>query len=138
MTATAEAQNRVGKVERVFRALAEKVGMLPGQLLEQLLEEGVTQVQLADQIGCTRQAVGVLAARHDRVFPGAKVDLDDLVRRVSAAKNFQAYVNLFWGEMTQAEMAEQLGISLSTMKRRCKEIKKPSHIKRGRPITNSQ
>lgn len=138
MTSTIAAQPRVGKVERIFRALAEKVGMLPVQLLEQLLEEGVTQVQLADQIGCTRQAVGVLAARHDRVFPGAKVDLDDLVRRVSDTHDFQTYVDTFWGEMTQAEMAEQLGISLSTMKRRCKEINKPSHIKRGRPIGKSK
>lgn len=138
MTSTVSVQPRVGKVERIFCALAEKVGMLPAQLLEQLLDEGVTQVQLAEQIGCTRQAVGVLAARHNRVFPGAKVDLDDLVRQVSDADGFQDYIDTYWGEMTQAEMSDQLGISLSTMKRRCKEIKKPSRIKRGRPIGKTE
>lgn len=133
MTNTEAPAKRVGKVERTFGALADKVNMEPAALLEQLLEEGVTQVQLAEQIGCTRQAVGVLAARHGLEFPGAKVDLDDVVSQVSTATNFQEYIDMFWGDMTQAEMAEQLGISLSTMKRRCKEIKKPTHIKRGRP-----
>jgi DNA-binding XRE family transcriptional regulator len=112
--------------------------MEPAALLEQLLEEGVTQVQLANQIGCTRQAVGVLAARHGFEFPGAKVDLDDVVRQVSGHDSFQSYIDTFWGDMTQAEMAEQLGISLSTMKRRCKEISKPAHIKRGRPVGKSK
>ena len=135
MTQATQTVTRVGKVERIFRELADKVGMEPAALLEQLLEEGVTQVQLANRIGCTRQAVGVLAARHGLEFPGARVDLDDVVSQVSSAETFQDYVDTFWGDMTQAEMAEQLGISLSTMKRRCKEINKPAHIKRGRPIS---
>lgn len=133
-TTTVASPYRTGKVERIFCALAEKLDLKPSGLLEQLLEEGVTQVQLAQQIGCTRQAVGVLAARLGYVFPGAKVDLDDVVQQVSTCQNFQEYIDTFWGDMTQAEMSDQLGISLSTMKRRCKAATKPTHIKRGRPV----
>lgn len=137
MTSTSKGRPRIGKVERIFCSLARKVEMSPAQLIEQLLDEGVTQSQLAAQIGCTRQAVGVLASRHGRVFPGARVNLDDIARQVSGSKDFQGYIDVFWGDMTQAEMADQLGISLSTMKRRCKEINKPLRIKRGRPIAKT-
>lgn len=115
---------RLGKVERKFREFAENIEKDPGELLVQLLEEGVTQTQLAEQMGCTRQAVGVLAKRYGLEFPGAKLDLDDVARQVSGAKDFKDYVKKFWGELTQKQMAEQLGTSLSTIKRRIKALNK--------------
>ncbi len=121
-TPTNPAVFRLGKVERKFRAFAEELNMEPGPLLEKLLGEGVTQTQLAEQIGCTRQAVGVLAGRYGLEFPGAKLDLDEESRRVSGATNFADYVKKFWGELTQKQMATQLGASLSTIKRRIKAL----------------
>lgn len=123
---------RIGKVERKFRAMADAIDMSPGDMLIQLMEEGVTQVQLAEHLECTRQAVAILATRYGLEFPGAKVDIDDVARQVSGASDFQDYIDKFWGELTQTEMADQLGVSLSTLKRRCKEANRPSHVKRGR------
>jgi DNA-binding XRE family transcriptional regulator len=113
---------RLGKVERKFRSFAEEQDTEPGALLVKLLNEGVTQTQLAETIGCTRQAVGVLAGRYGLEFPGAKLDLDVEAKRVSGCRNFKSYVKKFWGELTQKQMAEQLGASLSTIKRRIKDL----------------
>lgn len=114
--------HRLGKVERRFREFAEAAEMEPGALLEKLLEEGVTQTDLARSLECTRQAVGVLASRYGLEFPGAKLDLDEMVQRTTNAKDFAEYVGLFWGELTQQQMADQLDASLSTIKRRIKML----------------
>ena len=114
---------RLGKVERRFQEFAETAEMKPGQLLEKLLGEGVTQTQLASELSCTRQAVGVLASRYGLEFPGAKLDLDEAAKASSGAKNFKDYVKKFWGDLTQKQMADQLGASLSTIKRRIKDLK---------------
>lgn len=121
-TPTNPAVYRLGKVEKKFQEYAESAGYEPGPLLEKLLEEGVTQTQLAEVLKCTRQAVGVLASRYGLEFPGAKLDLDEEAHRVSGAKDFKDYVKKFWGELTQKQMSEQLGASLSTIKRRIKAL----------------
>ena len=116
------AVHRLGKVERRLREFADELDMEPGELLVQLLEEEVTQTALAEKLECTRQAVGVLAKRYGLEFPGAELDLDETARQVSSASDFEDYVNRYWGQMTQAQMAEQLGASLSTIKRRIKKL----------------
>ena len=116
------AVHRCGKVERRLREFAEELEMEPGELLVQLLDEEVTQTALAEKLECTRQAVGVLAKRYGLEFPGAELDLDEIARQVSDASDFEDYVNRYWGAMTQVQMAEQLGASLSTIKRRIKKL----------------
>jgi DNA-directed RNA polymerase specialized sigma24 family protein len=109
----------MGKVERAWRARAYKLGRDPRELLESMIVEGVTQTQIAEQLNCTRQAVAVMASRHGLEFPGARLDVD-AAAEVHGCKSFEDYMDQFWGELTQEQMAEQLEVSLSTLKRRIK------------------
>jgi len=115
---------RLGKVERRFRAHAAEADVTPGDLLVSLLDQGVTQTELANLLGCTRQAVGILASRYGLGFPGAKLDLDTAAQEASNCQDFQHYVQEFWvsGALTQKEISKQLGASLSTIKRRIKAL----------------
>ena len=115
---------RLGKVERRFRAHAEASAMTPGDLLLKLLEDGVTQTELSTLLACTRQAVGILASRYGLEFPGAKLDLDAAAESMSNCADFESYVKTFWvtGQLTQKDISEQLGASLSTIKRRIKSL----------------
>lgn len=113
---------RRGRVERALRLKADDLGMTPKKLLQTLISEGVTQRQIAEELGCTRQAVSIMAERHGVGFPGARYDLDEAAKRVSEAKNFRQFVKMFWGEFTQKQMAEMLGTSSSTVKRRIREL----------------
>jgi len=112
---------RMGRVERKWRAAAHKLNRDPKELLAGMITEGVTQTQLADQLGCTRQAVAVMARRYGLEFPGARLDLDSAAE-AHGSDSFEAYVDAFWGSLTQEQMAEQLDVSLSTLKRRIKKI----------------
>jgi len=112
---------RLGKVERAWRARAHKLERDPKELLESMIVEGVTQTQIAEQLNCTRQAVAVMARRHGLSFPGARLDLDTAAE-AHGSTNFETYMDQFWGDLTQEQMAEQLQVSLSTLKRRIKKI----------------
>lgn len=113
---------RIGKVERRFREMAEDVELTPGELLQALIDEGVTQTKLAEIIDCTRQAVGILGQRYGLDFPGARADLDESVRQHTTCEDFTEYVEMYGGSISQKSMAEMLGTSLSTLKRRIKVL----------------
>ena len=115
---------RMGKVERRFQSLAEKAGMPPGEFLRKLIQDGVTQTELSEKLLCTRQAVAVLAGRYGLEFPGARIDIDEAVQQTSTCLNLEQFLTVFWGQMTQEEMASHLGVSLSTLKRRIREMGK--------------
>jgi transcriptional regulator with XRE-family HTH domain len=112
---------RLGRVERTFRAMAEELGFQPGEFLQALLAENCTQAQLAQRIGCTRQAVGILASRYGLEFPGARMDFDHEATRFGAT-DFSHYVEIFGDKLTQREMAAEIGTSLSTIKRLIRKV----------------
>jgi len=112
---------RMGKVERAWRARAHNLERDPRELLESMIVEGVTQTQIADELHCTRQAVAVMARRHGLSFPGARLDLDTAAE-AHGSDSFETYMDEFWGDLTQEQMSEQLKVSLSTLKRRIKRI----------------
>ena len=113
---------RLGRVEKRFRELAEAAGKEPGILLSELMEKGVTQTELSQALECTRQAVGVLARRYGLDFPGARLDLNEAARQVSTQRDFKTFVEHYWGLLTQEQMAEELGTSVSTLKRRIRKL----------------
>lgn len=112
---------RLGKVERKLRSLAKAVEKEPGEFLESIINDGTSQTEVAEALGCTRQAVAAMASRYGLEFPGVSLDLDDLVTE-KGFETFAAYVDQNWGNMTQEEMAEDVGVSLSTLKRRIRTI----------------
>jgi len=120
-TPTAPAVYRLGRVERRFRELADRLKLDPGALLQKLLAEGVTQNQIAEQLGCTRQAVGVLGRRYGLVFPGARANLNVESLRLGYP-SFKAYYTSAKEDQSQGQIADSLGVSLSTVKRRAKSL----------------
>jgi len=114
--------HRLGRVEGNFRAMADQISLTPKVLLEKLVLEGVTQKKLSELLVCTRQAVGVLAERYGVEFPGAKLDLDTQVREKTGCRTFATFYKKVGAERTQSQMADELGVSLSTVKRRIYEI----------------
>jgi len=123
---------RQGRVERGLRELADAAGKTPGELLRELMEGGITQTALSEALGCTRQAVGVMARRYGLRFIGSRLDLTEVVQRSTDNESFEGFVKEHWGKKTQQEMAETLGISVSTVKRRIKRMgyKKPTVAER--------
>jgi transcriptional regulator len=113
---------RLGRVEKRFRELADAAGKDPGELLKELLDKGVTQTDLSEALECTRQAVGVMARRYGLEFPGARLDLNEAARQVSTQRDFKTFVEHYWGLLTQEQMAEELGTSVSTLKRRIRKM----------------
>lgn len=120
-TPSSPAVYRLGRVERRFRELADQLDMGPGALLLQLLREGVTQNQLAEKLRCTRQAVGVLGRRYGLSFPGARADLDAQAQKLGH-ESFEIYYKSVVSSLTQGQIADSLGVSLSTVKRRAKTL----------------
>lgn len=117
---------RIGRVEKAFRLMAAGMDLEPQGLLAKLIEEGVTQSEIAEQLNCTRQAVGILADRYNCEFPGARIDEND-VSKSAAGMSFQRYIRIYGKTKSQAEMARELNISLSTLRRRLHKrgIEKP-------------
>lgn len=109
-----------GLVETKFRAYAKKKRKDPAVYMKELVESGVTQSALADTLGCTRQAIGRIAKKYGVTFPGCEIDID----AVALAKWGESFDDHVQGnpDHRYVDMAADLGISLSTFKRRVKDM----------------
>ena len=110
----------MGAVEDQFHRHAKKARKTPTQFMQALVEKGVTQSRLASRLNCTRQAIGRLARKYGVAFPGCRINIDAVATQV-------------WGEsfdkhmednpdVSYEDMAEELQVSLSTFKRRVKQM----------------
>jgi hypothetical protein len=109
-----------GLVETKFRDYAKKKRKDPAKYMAELVESGVTQSALADQLGCTRQAVGRIAKKYGVSFPGCEIDID-AVALSKWGSSFDNHVNKN-PDQRYVDMAAELGVSLSTFKRRVKQM----------------
>jgi hypothetical protein len=108
----------MGVVEKKFLGFAKRKRQRPAAYMKSLVEAGATQSELAERLGCTRQAVGRLAKKYGVVFPGCEIDIDAVALDVWG-EPFSDYVRGSPEERYE-DMAEDLGVSLSTFKRRVK------------------
>lgn len=107
----------MGIVERRFKKRAKKRNMGPKAFMKHLISKGHTQNAVAKWLGCTRQAVGRIAKKYGLVFPGCEIDIEAVACEVWG-ETFSKHVKTS-GDRYE-DMAEQLGVSISTFKRRVK------------------
>ena len=110
----------MGFVEDKFEKAARKAKKTPAKYMAGLRDTGVTQKALADKLGCTRQAIGRLADKLGVPFPGCAINIDAVARVVWGIPFAAAITD--YPEERYVDMAEELGVSLSTFKRRVKEL----------------
>ena len=110
----------MGLVENRFKRFADAAGQDPAEYMADLVAGGATQKALAKRLECTRQAVGRIARKYEVEFPGCEIDID-AVAEEELGMSFQKYVKKHPDER-YVDIAETLGISLSTVKRRVKEL----------------
>lgn len=109
-----------GLVEAKFMKHAARKKKKPAQYMAELVAHGVTQSQLAEKLGCTRQAIGRIAKKYGVSFPGCEIDID-AVAASRWGESFDDYVQNN-PDKRYVDLAEELGVSLSTFKRRIKQM----------------
>lgn len=109
-----------GVIEKKFRRFAEAAGKTPKQYMSELIEAGVTQSTLAERLDCTRQAVGRIASKYDLFFPGCQLNVDELAEQVWG-ESLEKHIKSNSGK-SYNKMAEELGVSNSTLKRRVRDL----------------
>lgn len=109
-----------GLVEAKFKEQAASKGKKPAKYMKELVASGVTQSQMAEALGCTRQAIGRIAKKYGVVFPGCEIDID-AVALARWGESFDDHVQSN-PDKRYIDMAEELGVSLSTFKRRIKRM----------------
>ena len=109
----------MGLIETKFKRFAKNSKKKPEALMKELIEAGVTQRALAERLDCTRQAIGRIARKWGLEFPGCEIDIETKAKKIWGM-SFEAYIKRYPNER-YADMAVELGVSLSTFKRRVKE-----------------
>lgn len=120
---TLSSAERLGKIEATFVGMAAERGISPRELLQKIVDAGVTQQALADHLECTRPGISVLSKRYGVAFPGRRIPLKDAVADVADGLSFGEYVTQRKSSgLSNSKIAKELRISLSTLKRRLKEL----------------
>lgn len=110
----------MGLIENKFKRFAEVSKKKPEVLMRELIEAGVTQSALAERLDCTRQAIGRIARKWGLEFPGCEIDIEAKAKKIWGM-SFEAYIKRYPDER-YVDMALELEVSLSTFKRRVKEV----------------
>ena len=110
----------MGAVEDQFLRHAKRARKTPQQLMQTLVDRGVTQNALATKLNCTRQAIGRLASKYGVEFPGCSIDIEAVAKHIWG-ESFEDYIANH-PDVRYEDMALELGVSLSTFKRRVKKL----------------
>lgn len=124
MATTEERRQRVlgsGRVQRAIARMAAEEGMSVFDFLTYLTNNGISAPMLAAKIGCTHQAVSQIYKAEGAKPFSVRVSLDGKIEELGF-KDLEAYLVARHGKATARQQAEELGISMSTLKRRRAKI----------------
>lgn len=108
-------------VREVLEAEAHKNGLGLADYLRGLSEKGMTLSDVGKVWGVSRQAISLVAIAEGVHFDNRRAKLDEAAQAIGF-ESFEVLVDEKWGEWTQEDISHQLGVSLSTVIRRIKEI----------------
>lgn len=112
----------------VLSTEAQKNGLTLTEYLQGLTDKGMTLAAIAEVWGVSRQAISLVAIAEGIHFDNFKAKLDTASKNLGY-DSFEKLIEEMGGQWTQEDIAQQLGVSLSTVVRRIKKIKKTEKAK---------